>query len=104
MAGEVSVERAAMNKAAGQLNEAFSVVTALRQQLQAHQSELMGNWSGNAARAFANVYEAFDTDLAKVLTAMNTLHENMTQTHARYEATEGEQTQSVNKVAGLLNK
>ena len=104
MAGEVSVERDAMNTAAGQLDEAFSVVTALRQQLESHESELMGNWKGNAATAFANVYDAFDADLAKVLNAMNTLHENMIQTHARYEATEAQQSQTVSKVAGLLNK
>jgi len=103
MAGEVSVETGAMNAAAGQLDEAYSEVKALRQQLGGHQSELMGNWRGTAASAFANVYEAFDTDLGKVLTAMNTLHQKMVQTHATYQATEAEQIQTVNKAAGRLS-
>jgi WXG100 family type VII secretion target len=104
MAGEVSVERDAINTAAGQLDEAFSVVTSLRQQLESHQSELMGNWKGDAATAFANVFHAFDADLAKVLNAMDTLHQNMVRTHATYQATEAQQSQNVSKVAGLLNK
>lgn len=104
MAGEVTVQRDAISRAANQLNDAYSAVTALRQQLEGHQQELMGVWKGTAATAFQNVYVAFDEDMQKVLTAMNTLHEKMTQTHATYNATEAQQSQTVSKVAGLLNK
>ena len=103
MAGETSVQRAAMNQAAQQLDDAYSVVTALRQQLQGHKGELLGNWQGEAATAFSNVYEQFDADFGKVLTAMRQLHEKLVATHARYVATEAEQSATVNKVAGLLN-
>ncbi len=103
MAGEVTVQRDAINRAAGQLDEAYGVVMGLRQQLEGHQQQLMGSWKGQAASAFQNVYVAFDEDLARVLNAMNQLHDNMMGTHATYNATEAQQTQTVNKVSGLLN-
>lgn len=105
MAGQASVDRNAMNQAAAQLDDAYSVVTGLRQRLETHKSELLsGAWKGAAASAFASVYEAFDADFQKVLAAMNGLHEKMTGTHAKYVATEAEQSAVVNKVAGLLNR
>jgi WXG100 family type VII secretion target len=105
MAGQASVDRAAMNQAAAQLHDAYSVVSGLRQRLEAHKAELLASaWKGAAASAFANVYEAFDADFQRVLTAMNGLHERMTGTHARYVATEAEQGAAVSKIAGLLNR
>ncbi len=103
MAGEVSVQREAINRAAGQLDEAYGVVTGLRTQLASHAQELQGAWQGQASTAFQNVYTSFDADLGKILTAMNQLHDNMMSTHSTYNATESQQTQTVNKVVGLLN-
>jgi WXG100 family type VII secretion target len=93
-----------MQRAAQQLDSAYSTVTGLRTTLEGHKAELLGGWAGEAASAFSNVYEAFDADMAKVLTAMNTLHEKLVSTHITYVATEAEQSATVNKVAGLLNK
>jgi ESAT-6 family protein len=103
MAGEVSVQREAINRAAGQLDQAYGVVTGLRTQLASHAQELQAAWRGEASSAFQNVYTSFDADLGKILTAMQQLHENMTSTHTTYNATEAQQTQTVSKVAGLLN-
>jgi ESAT-6 family protein len=103
MAGQTSVDRGAMQRGAQQLDSAYSTVTGLRTTLESHKSELLGGWAGEAASAFANVYANFDADMAKVLAAMNTLHEKLVQTHTKYVATEADQSATVNKVAGLLN-
>ncbi len=104
MAGQTSVDRGAMQRAAQQLDSAYSTVTGLRTTLESHKTELLGGWAGEAASAFSNVYQAFDADMAKVLAAMDILHEKLVQTHVRYVATEAEQSATVNKVAGLLNR
>ena len=104
MAGQTSVNRGAMQRAAQQLDSAFSTVTGLRTTLAGHKSELLGGWAGEAASAFSNVFEAFDGDMAKVLAAMDALHEKLVATHATYVTTEAEQSATVNKIASMLNR
>jgi len=92
-----------MAQAAQKLEDAVGTTRGIRTQLQGHKGELLSNWSGNAARAFGTVFEQFDQDFQRVLTAMEGMHEKLVQTKVTYEATEEEQTATVNKVAGLLN-
>ncbi len=100
---EVTVERAAIQRAAAQLDAAHGVVTGLRTRLEGEHQQLTGGWRGQAASAFTNVYMTFDAEMAKVLATMQQLQQNMTQSHTSYNASEAQASQSVNKVSGLLN-
>jgi len=92
-----------MAQAAQKLEDAVGTTRGIRTQLQGHKAELLSNWSGNAARAFDRVFEQFDQDFQRVLTAMEGMHGKLVQTRTTYERTEEEQSATVNKVAGLLN-
>jgi uncharacterized protein YukE len=59
---------------------------------------------GNAATAFTNAYETFSADFAKVVNALENIHEKLIGTRANYEATEESNTATVNRVSGLLNR
>jgi ESAT-6 family protein len=102
MAGEVTVQREAIQRAANQLEAAHGVVTGLRTRLESEHQQLTSGWQGNAASAFTAVYTTFDTEMGKVLTAMEQLRQNMTQSHGTYDASEANASQHVNRVAGLL--
>jgi ESAT-6 family protein len=103
MAGEVTVEREAIQRAANQLEAAHGVVAGLRARLEGEHQQLTGGWRGNAASAFTAVYQTFDTEMAKVLTAMEHLQNNMGTSHTTYNASEDQASQQVNRVNGLLN-
>lgn len=103
MANEVSVERGAVARAASQLEAAHGVVTGLRTKLQTEHSTLQGGWVGDASSAFTAVYETFDAEMGKVLTAMEQLQQKMGQSHTTYVASEAQATQTVSKLNGLLN-
>jgi WXG100 family type VII secretion target len=100
---EAQVDRAAMVQAAQRLEDAVGTTRGIQNQLNGHKTELLSNWSGNAARAFDQVFEQFDADFRRVITAMEGMHGKLVQTHSTYVRTEEEQTATVNKVAGLLN-
>ncbi|MBO0882381.1 MAG: WXG100 family type VII secretion target [Mycobacterium sp.] len=103
MADQSQADRAAMAQAAQRLEDAVGTTRGIRSQLQSHNGELMSNWSGAAASTFGRVFEEFDVDFGKVITAMQGMQEKLVQTRAMYEQTEQEQQATVNKVAGLLN-
>ncbi len=92
-----------MAQAAQKLEDSVGTTRGIRTQLQGHKAELLSNWSGNAARAFDQVFEQFDTDFQRVLTAMEGMHSKLVATRTTYEQTEEEQAATVNKVAGLIN-
>ncbi len=103
MADQSQVDRAAMAQAAQRLEDAAGTTRGIRTQLQSHKAELLANWEGNAARAFDQVFEAFDADFQKVLSTMEEMHGKLVQTRITYERTEEEQTSTVNRVSGLIN-
>lgn len=92
-----------MAQAAQKLDEAANVTRGLRTRLQSHKAQLMHNWQGISAAAFNRVFDQFDEDFSKVLTTMEGMHEKLVQTRIKYQSTEEEQQQAVNRVAGLLN-
>ena len=103
MAGQSQVDRAAMAQAAQKLDEAVGTTRGVRSQLQGHKAELLGSWEGQASAAFNRVFEQFDADFAKVLNAMQGMHEKLVQTQQMYSRTEEEQTATVNSVANVIN-
>jgi WXG100 family type VII secretion target len=84
------------------VESAVTVIRGLQSNMNGYNSQLQGGWQGQAATAFANVYEAFNADFAKVLTALQTIQENLVSTQSTYSTTEDTNTSQVNRVAGLI--
>ena len=101
-AGESAVNRASMAQAAQQVEAAYGMITGLQANMNGYSSQLGGGWQGNAAVAFTRTYEMFSADFAKVLTALQTIHDKLVSTRNTYQATEDANTARVNQVAGLI--
>jgi WXG100 family type VII secretion target len=93
-----------MATAAVQVEDAVTTIRGQQSQMNAYHSELVGGWQGDAANAFTSAYESFSADFAKVVNALEGIHEKLVGTRATYEATEETNTAAVNKVGGLLNQ
>lgn len=103
MADQSAVDRAAMAQAAQKLDDAANVVKGIQLRLHGHKGDLRANWEGIAASAFDRVFQQFDEDFSKVLTAMQNMHEKLVQTKIKYESAEQEQEAAVNRISALLN-
>lgn len=104
MAGEVTVNRAAMVTAAQQVESALGEIRAQMARLNTIHDTLSGTWKGEASAAFTNAYMQFSTDFTIVVNALNGIHERLVGSHANYNATESANTQTMNKVAAALNR
>ncbi len=104
MAGEVTVNRAAMVTAAQQVESALGEIRAQQARLNTIHDTLSGSWKGEASAAFTNAYMQFSTDFTIVVNALNGIHERLVGSHANYNATEAANTQTMNKVAAALNR
>lgn len=102
-AGESAVDRAAMARAASQVESAVSVIRGLQSNMNGYHASLQGGWNGQAATAFSSAYEAFSADFARVLNALQAIQEKLASTQQTYTTTEDATTGQVNRVAGLLN-
>lgn len=103
MAQRSAVDRAEMAQAAQRVESAAQDLRKIRGDLSSEQQQLQGQWIGEASSTFTKVYTEFDGELGKVLQALETLHEKMTQAKINYEASEQQQTESVNQINSLLN-
>jgi ESAT-6 family protein len=103
VAGETAVNRAQMATAATQVEDAVGRIRGLQSQLNGYHSELMGGWMGDAATAFTSAYESFSADFAKVVNALEGIHEKLVGTRSTYQSTEESTTATVNRVGSLLN-
>ncbi|KAB2347830.1 WXG100 family type VII secretion target [Actinomadura rudentiformis] len=103
MAQSSSVDRAEMAQAAQRVESAAQDFHKMRGDLSSEQQQLQAKWIGEASTAFTKVYNEFDGELGKVIQALETLHEKMTQAKINYEASEQQQTESVNQLNSLLN-
>ena len=102
-AGESAVNRASMAQAAQQVEAAFGMITGLQSNMNGYSSQLGGGWQGNAAVAFTRTYEMFSADFAKVLNALQVIHDKLVSTRNTYQVTEDANTARVNQVAGLIS-
>jgi WXG100 family type VII secretion target len=102
-AGESAVNRASMAQAAQQVESAVGMIGGLQANMNGYTSQLGGGWQGNAAVAFTRAYEMFSADFAKVLSALEVIHEKLVSTRNTYQATEDANTARVNQVAGMIN-
>jgi WXG100 family type VII secretion target len=104
MAGEVTVDRAAMVTAANQVDSALGEVRAAQTRLNGVHDQLAGSWKGVASTAFTNAYMQFTSDFAIVINALQGIQERLVSSHSNYNATETANTQTMNKIAAALNK
>ena len=102
-AGESAVNRASMAQAAQQVESAYGMITGLQSNMNGYSSQLGGGWQGNAAVAFTRTYEMFSADFAKVLTALQTIHDKLVSTRNTYQTTEDANTARVNQVSSMIN-
>ena len=92
-----------MQKAATRIEDSAGIVKGLQTQLEGHKSQLMASWAGNAAVSFDRVFNEFQTEMNKVRTALESMHQKLVHTKITYESTEQEQQDAVNKINQLLN-
>ena len=100
--GESAVNRAAMATAAQQVEAAVTVIRGLQATMNGYNAELQGSWQGQAATAFANTYEQFSADFARVLSALAGIQERLVSTHSTYANTEDANTAQVGRVQAAL--
>ncbi|MFI0481880.1 WXG100 family type VII secretion target [Actinomadura sp. 9N215] len=103
MSNKSSVDRAEMAQAAQRVEEAAQDLRKIQGDLGQEQAQLQGRWIGEAGSAFTKVFNEFNGELSKVLEVLNQLHEKLVQVKINYEGSEQQQTEAVNRVAGLLN-
>lgn len=92
-----------MQAAAGKVETAAQTIQGIQSKIHTHKAELSSGWSGKAATKFTQVFTAWDEDFAKVLGALESIHEKLVHTRIRYESTEDEQEMAANKIDDLLN-
>jgi WXG100 family type VII secretion target len=102
VAGNVTVDRAAMVTAAAQVDNALAEIKGYQNRMNGYQAELSGQWQGQASAAFTQAYEAFSSDFTIVINALNGIHEKLVGSHANYNAVETTNTSSMNKIASAL--
>ncbi|MFF5260109.1 WXG100 family type VII secretion target [Actinomadura viridis] len=98
-----AADKEAMGQAAQRIETSAGVVKGLQTKLDSQKAQLRAGWEGMAAGSFDRVFNDFQTQMSKVLRELEGMHEKLVQTKIQYEATEQEQEDAVNKIAGLLN-
>ena len=104
MAGEVSVNRAAMATAATQVENALGEIRGQQTRLAGFHEELMGRWKGVASTAFTNAFDQFNADFNIVIKALGGIQERLVGSHTNYNAAETANAASMSKISAALNK
>ncbi|TDD83282.1 WXG100 family type VII secretion target [Actinomadura rubrisoli] len=92
-----------MQQAATRIEDSAGIVKGLQSNLDGHKSSLMSGWAGNASVSFDKIFNEFQTEMTKVRTALDGMHQKLVHTKITYESTEQEQDDAVNKINQLLN-
>lgn len=103
MADQSAVDREAMRIAATKVDTAAETIKGIQSKLHGHKAGLMSNWDGRAAMTFQRVFNAWDQDFRKVVTALESIHQNLVGSNITYSATEEQQELAASKVESLLN-
>ena len=97
-----SVDRAAMAKAAKQIETKHQDIHKLQIKLQGEMQALAGSWQSQAASAFQSGFEKFDREFEKVKAGLDEIHTSLVQTQRDYTTREDENASTANRIAGLL--
>jgi WXG100 family type VII secretion target len=104
VAGEITVNRAAMATAANQVEDALGQTRAQQTRLNGINDDLRSSWQGEASTAFGNAYARFSSDFQVVINALQGIQERLVGNRANYDASETANTQSVNRISAALNR
>lgn len=104
MAGQVTVDRAAMVTAAQQVESALGEIRAQQTRLTGFHDELTGSWKGAASAAFTNAFIQFNDDFGIVIRALQGIQERLVGSHKNYDAAESANTTTANKISAALNR
>jgi WXG100 family type VII secretion target len=104
MAGQVTVNRAAMVTAAQQVESALGEIRAQQTRLVGTHDTLQGGWQGEASTAFTNAFNEFNSDFAIVISALDGIHARLVGGHANYNTVESANTTTAGKIASALNR
>lgn len=104
MAGQVTVNRAAMVTAAQQVESALGEIRGQQTRLVSTHDTLQGGWQGEASTAFTNAFNEFNSDFGIVINALNGIHERLVSGHSNYNTVESANTTSAGKIASALNR
>lgn len=95
MAGNASIDRAAMAKAVSEIEAKINSITGIQSSLSGQITGHIGSgWVGNAANAFLRSFEDFNGQFAKVLDALGDIHTKLQTSLGQYGSTEEDQTQT----------
>ncbi|MGV8846467.1 WXG100 family type VII secretion target [Tessaracoccus sp.] len=100
--GNKSVDRAAMAKAAQQIEAKHQQIHQLQSRLQGQMTDLSSRWVGNASTAFQRGYSQFDTEFEKVKQGLDKIHTALVETQREYVQREEENASTANQIAGLI--
>lgn len=100
--GNKSVDRAAMSKAAQQIETKHQQIHTLQTRLQGQMTDLKSRWTGNASDAFQRGYQAFDSEFEKVKQGLDTIHGQLQDTLREYVNREEENQATANQIANLI--
>src|SRR4051812_16662093 len=103
MSQKSSVDRAEMAQAAQRVESAGQDLRKIQTDLGTEHGQLQSRWIGEASSAFTKVYNEFNGELGNVLKVLDSLHEKLVNVRINYEASEQQQTESVNRINSLLN-
>lgn len=103
MASGFATNRDVMMAASGKISAAVNDVQAQRTALANATNELLTGWATGASTVFSQAHAAFDSELAKLITALNGIHETVTKNAVNYGASDEASTSAVNSVASALN-
>jgi WXG100 family type VII secretion target len=103
VAGEVTVNRAAMVTAANQIDEALGQIRSQQARLDSAHSTLVGSWKGEASSAFTNAFVQFNEDFGIVVRALDAMREKLIGTHQNYNTVEAANQQGMSKIAQALS-
>ncbi len=104
MAGQTTFDRTSMAAAATQVEETVGQIRALQSRLNGSHADTMAGWVGESASAFTAAYTEFNADFAKVISALDVMHEKLTGSRVNYNASEEANTTSANRIASVLNR
>jgi WXG100 family type VII secretion target len=103
VAEESAIDLANAKQAAQKIDHSASVIQGLQLRVQGHKDQLRSGWDSTAALAFDDVFNHFNDDFARILKALNQMHEKLVHTNIKYEQSVQEQHDAVNKVNQLIN-
>lgn len=102
MSGQSQVNRASMQTAAGQVEDAHGKIHSLQNNLSGEINQLRTGWKGQASDAFYGAYTQFDGEFEKVKKGLDDIHQKLVGSQVAYTQTEEDQKAATNPILGML--